>query len=104
MPKRKRSDWKAIAAEAQQHRDSSLLAVEPPIPNIPSPIPRNIFSTIRASLSENEVIITELPPETLLDRLRTRELTAVEVTSAYLRRAAVAQKLVHITHYDPSCS
>ena len=48
----------------------------------------------RVALEPDEVRITELPTEVLLDLLASGKVTATTVTKAFLRRAGLAQKLV----------
>jgi hypothetical protein len=47
-------------------------------------------------LHPDDVRITEMLPESLLALLASGELTATEVTTAFLRRAVIAQKLVSV--------
>ena len=96
MRKYRRRPWHDIALEAQKYRDASLAKVEPPLPNIPAGIPRKILETMRLNLTSQEVEISELSPEKLVERLRNGRYTAVAVTSAFLRRAVLAQKLVRL--------
>ena len=86
--------WEDVARDAQKHRDGTLDAVEPPLPPLPSDISHNVIDIPRHILSNEEVKITETPVLKLLQLLATGEVTATAVTSAFLRRAAVAQKLV----------
>jgi len=48
----------------------------------------------RVALEPDEVRITELPTEVLLNLLASGKVTATIVTKAFLRRAGLAQKLV----------
>lgn len=94
MVKKEHRPWQAIAKEAQEYRDATLDKIHPQV-DTPAEIPKNIFDTLRARLSSHEVQITELPAQELLDHLRTGKLTVVAVTNAFLRRAALAQKLTN---------
>lgn len=94
MVRKLRPTWQAIAKEAQEYRDATIEKVRPPISDVDHEIPRNVFATIRSSLSAQEIEITELPAEKLLEYLQCGRFSAVSVTNAFLRRAAVAQKLV----------
>jgi amidase len=87
--------WQAIAKEAQDYRDSTLSQICPPIPTLPSDLPKNVTSVPNEVLDAQTISITSLPPEELLVSLGTGQLTAVAVTTAYLQRAAVAQGLVN---------
>lgn len=88
--------WQEIAKQAQAQRDKSIDQIQPPIPAVPSPdeLPLNVTSIPRELLNEAELKITESPPEELLKFLASGELSSVDVTTAFLRRAGIAQKLV----------
>ena len=94
MAKQDHLPWQAIAQEARDYRDATLATIQPPIPDISGQTPKNVFETLRSNLSVQEIEITELSPEKLLEHLRTGTLSAVAVTNAFLRRAGLAQKLV----------
>lgn len=91
--KRKRP-WQDIAQEAQQYRDASIARVWPDLPQLPENLAKNVTEIPGTVLSQEEVQITEMPPECLLSVLASGDLTAVAVTTAFLRRASLAQKLV----------
>jgi hypothetical protein len=105
-PKLKRP-WQDIAKEAQEHRDASI---EPFLRStrgggsVPEKLPKNSMSVPGNTLSPRDQEITELLPEQLTKLLVTGELSSTEVTAAFLRRAALAQKLVRKTeiqnHYQ----
>ena len=86
--------WEDVARDAQKHRDSTIDAVEPPLPLLPSDISHNVIDIPRQTLSREEIKITETPFLKLLQLLQTGEVTTTAVTNAFLRRAALAQKLV----------
>jgi len=96
--------WQQVAREAQRHRDSTVDDIQPPLPAaLPHPLPKNVTAIPDQILSSRELYITSLPVTALLDALAGRHgdgrggerLSAVEVTNAFLRRAALAQKLVN---------
>ena len=93
--------WQKVAEEAQRLRDDSLAAISPPIPEVPSELPDNVAYIPRDLLTPEEIRITETTPEDLVASLAQAKLSAVEVTSAFLRRAALAQKLVVISVSSP---
>jgi hypothetical protein len=93
--KRKRS-WQDVAQEAQEYRDATVDRVLPGAPLLPKDLPRNVINIPSKVLSQNELYITETPPEDLLSKLAGGELTATSVTTAFLRRASLAQKLVYL--------
>ena len=102
--KKASKSWQVVAQEAQRYRDASLAKVQPPCSDIPERPPLNVFETIRSCLPIQEVGITELAPERLLEMLRSGKLTAVTVTKAFLRRAVLAQKMVSLEPSNPSRS
>ncbi|KAI4214277.1 MAG: hypothetical protein L6R36_009433, partial [Xanthoria steineri] len=87
--------WHAIAQEAQEYRDASLAKVQPPVSIGINAAPNNVSETLRSSLSSQELAVTELPIKDLLQQIRTRNITAVAITNAFLRRAALAQMLTN---------
>jgi amidase len=87
------ASWQEVAKDRQRHRDETIAAVKPNIPEIAG-IPLNTLSLARQILTEEEIHITESTPEELLAELTKGDLSAVEVTNAFLRRAALAQKAV----------
>ena len=92
--KEKQQAWEDIAQSAQDHRDRSLKKSFFQMPNLPDPLPKNVMHIPSTILNEAETEITETSPERLVQLLADGQLTATEVTTAYLRRAAIAQKLV----------
>lgn len=86
--------WQEVADKAQKHRDKTISQVQPPVPDVPSELPLDVTPIPRALLHPKEVKITEMSPEDLVRALAAGVLTSTEVTNAFLRRAAVAQKLV----------
>ncbi|OJD36773.1 glutamyl-trna amidotransferase subunit [Diplodia corticola] len=83
--------WQEVAAAVQAHRAATLAAVEPPLPKLDDPLPRNTTSLPAKYLTPDEVSITETSPESLLCSLANGTLTSTAVTRAFLRRAALAQ-------------
>lgn len=86
--------WQDIASEVQRHRDTTIAKVDPAIAEITGELPARVISLPRKYLTPEEITITETPIEKLLASLATGELSSLAVTKAFLRRAAVAQKLV----------
>lgn len=85
--------WQETAVLAQARRARSLAQVNPP--EVPDDLPLNVTGIPAQVLTPREIEITSQTPEDLLQYLRTGEWSSFEVTSAFLRRAAVAQKLVN---------
>ena len=94
-PKIKRP-WQHIAQEAQDYRDSSIARFGSDFSQLPTTLPKNVFSTLRHNLSYEEIDLTEKPPEELLNLLAAGIVTATTVAMAFLRRASITQKLVRI--------
>ena len=96
---KKERPWQDIAQQAQKYRDSTIDRGEPKLPQIPGDLPKNVFSTLRSYLDEQDIKITEMLPEDLLQLLASGEATATSVTTAFLRRASLAQKLVGLEQF-----
>lgn len=95
--------WTDIAEEAQRHRDATIAALSPPAPEISSELPKNTLHMPGQLLDYSVLSITSLLPEELLLSLSTGRLSAVQVVTAYLQRAAVAQGLSNcLTELLPS--
>jgi amidase len=88
--------WEAIAQKAQSHRDATIALIQPSLPCIDikalhhdsTPIPKTI-------LTSEEISITESSPTDLVSQLASGALSSTVVTSAFLRRAAIAQILTN---------
>ncbi|KAB8201227.1 amidase signature domain-containing protein [Aspergillus parasiticus] len=87
--------WQEIAQGVQKTRDDSIARVDPPIPSLPTVLPDRVIDIPRQLLSPSEVSITETSAEDLVVSLAAGELTAIAVARAFLRRAAIAQKLTN---------
>lgn len=85
--------WQEIAKEAQDHRDNTIAQLSPPVPAVPTTLPQSVIEIPQQILDQSTLAITSLLPEELLASLADGRLSAVEVTKAYLQRAAVAQGL-----------
>lgn len=79
----------------QKHRDETIAAVSPAVPDVPVELPLNVSKISSTLLSKEELIITDSSPEHLLTSLASGELTAVSVSNAFLRRAGLAQKVTN---------
>lgn len=87
-------DWRAAVTKAQNRRDESLKETLAELPSIPDALPENVTGIPRQLLSERDLAITDQDAERLLPALASGKLSSVEVTEAFLRRAALAHKLV----------
>ncbi|KAF7957290.1 hypothetical protein EAE96_002877 [Botrytis aclada] len=86
------STWQAIAARRQQEILSSIpLEWLLPADLLQSKRPLNLVKTC-GLLSEREVKIVYSTAVDLLEKMRTREYTAVEVTTAFCKASAVAHQ------------
>ncbi|EON62575.1 hypothetical protein W97_01799 [Coniosporium apollinis CBS 100218] len=90
-----RRSWQDIAKQAQKHRDETIAAVQPLVPDVASDLPLNVSGIPKELLSEREIEITETAPEDLVELMSTGTITSTEVTTAFLRRAGSAQKLTN---------
>ena len=86
--------WQEVAREAQEHRDHTLSVAGADFTTLPNDLPQNVTQIPSQLLTAEEIKITEQAPEELLSQLGSGRLSAVTVTNAFLRRAALAQKLV----------
>ena len=93
-PTTSQPSWQDIAKEAQEYRDASIHRVKPPVPTVPKELPLDRTDIPKYLLPTEEVIITQTSPEDLVQSLATGKLTCTAVTTAFLRRAGIAQALV----------
>lgn len=87
-------EWKRAAGHAERYRDNSIQRVAPAVPPVPHDLPLNVIDIPKQLLLTEEASLTSLPPERLIQALAAGEVTAVQVTTAFLRRAGIAQSLV----------
>jgi amidase len=91
--------WQEIAREAQEYRDASIATFTKEFPTTyatgkSADLPKDSTDIPSGVLEKRDLQITETLPEELVKVLANGELSATEVTTAFLRRAALAQKLV----------
>ncbi|KAK9433381.1 amidase signature domain-containing protein [Lipomyces doorenjongii] len=84
-----------LVAKAVAIRDESCAKVDPPLPELPDPLPLNVTGIPALLLTKEECEITETEPIELVEKMAKGELTAVTVVKSYLRRAALAQKVLN---------
>ncbi|KAJ5497889.1 Amidase [Penicillium expansum] len=87
--------WQESARQVQAARDRSIEDVDSAIAALPATYTGRVIDFPRKHLSQTEIAITESSAETLVASLATGKLTATAVTNAFLRRAAIAQKLTN---------
>lgn len=84
--------WEEKASWVRSNRDESLTKIQPPLLELLDQLPLNSQSLPQSVLSEREIEITEkYSVAELITKLQSRQVSAEEVTRAFLRRAAVAQ-------------
>ncbi|KAJ5513276.1 Amidase [Penicillium fimorum] len=94
VPEQKLS-WQVSARRVQAVRDASIEHVDPAVAALPDTHTGRVIDFPRRHLSQTEIAITESSAQTLVASLATGKLTATAVTNAFLRRAAIAQKLTN---------
>ncbi|PSN60183.1 amidase [Corynespora cassiicola Philippines] len=95
--------WQDIARDAQRAREASIDYLSPSVPDVPSELPKNVMCLPAEVLDKSTISITDLLPHEIVSRIASGELSATQVTSAFLRCAAVAQRLTNcITELLPS--
>lgn len=65
------------------------------LPLVPASLPRKVIGIPEELLNDHVLSITKLLPEDLIASLATGQLSAVDVSSAFLQRAALAQGLTN---------
>jgi hypothetical protein len=92
--------WQETVHQMRKHRDDSIMAIEPRLPDILSQeLPLNVTGVPKTILSGREIELTESSTESLLSSMAAGLVTSVEVTKAFLRRAGLAGLLVSIYHH-----
>lgn len=89
------SDWHAIAKTCRDHRQKTIDAVSPAVPEIAHDLPLNVTGVPDRLLAADTVKITEHPTEVLLQELASGRLSSTAVAQAFLQRAGLAQKLTN---------
>jgi amidase len=87
--------WEEVATDRQKHRDATISALDPPLPEIKD-VPLNTIPLAKQVLTAEEIKITETLVEDLVVQLAKGEISCVTVTKAFLRRAGLAQKAVRL--------
>jgi amidase len=84
---------KKLILEALSLRDSSIL-VDPPLSPLPETLSKNVTEIANSVLTPEEIKITSCDVPELPKATRSKEYSCETVIRAFLRRAALAQKLV----------
>ncbi|KAF2795688.1 amidase [Melanomma pulvis-pyrius CBS 109.77] len=96
------ASWESIAQKAQDFRDATIALVSPALPAI-TELPLDSTPVPKTILTAEEITITQSDPTDLVAQLASGALSSIQVTTAFLRRASLAQKLVNcITELLPS--
>ncbi|CZS94214.1 related to general amidase [Rhynchosporium agropyri] len=88
-------DTASLIAQARKVRDDSINEVTPPLAALPDPLPKNVMSLFKENLTEEEIKITSYDVPGLLEIIGGKVYSCETVTRAFLRRAALAQKLTN---------
>ncbi len=83
-----------LIAEARDFRDDSVARVQPPLASLLEPLPKNVLGIAKDVLTPEEIQITSYDVPELLQVIKDKVFSCETVTKAFLRRAALAQKLV----------
>jgi amidase len=89
------SSWEITAQKAQDHRDVSIAHLSPPAPRVPATVPKNVTKLAEELLDPTVTHITNLLPEDLVALLTAGQVSAVDVSTAFLQRAALSQGLAN---------
>lgn len=87
-------DYSTCASQAIADRDATI-PKDWLLPKSAYPLPNNVTALLSSKLSHAELAIVELPSYELRDKIAAGSLSAVDVTTAYLKAAAVAQQTVN---------
>ncbi|OBU00176.1 hypothetical protein VE01_01749 [Pseudogymnoascus verrucosus] len=94
-PEERSSMSARLIAQALHFRDASVADVQPPLFSIPNTPPKNVSRIADDILTNEELKITSFDAPELVKLIRDKSYTCEAVTRAFLRRAALAQKLVN---------
>lgn len=83
-----------LIAQALHLRDTSVAEVQPPLFDVPNSSAKNVRRIADDVLTSEELRITSFDAPELIKLIREKSYTCEAVTRAFLRRAALAQKLV----------
>ncbi|KAK4951202.1 hypothetical protein LTR10_010175 [Elasticomyces elasticus] len=90
-----KKSWQDISAAMIKHREETIAAINPAVPDPPKDVPLNVTGIPAQLLPKDVISITETPTEHLLQKLASGELTSTAVTKAFLQRAGLASKLTN---------
>ncbi|KAK1814151.1 hypothetical protein LTR12_011429 [Friedmanniomyces endolithicus] len=90
-----KKSWQDISATMLKHREQTIAAIEPAIPDPPEELPPNVTGIPKRLLPADVISITETPTEKLIQKLASGTLSSTDVTNAFLQRAGLASKLTN---------
>ena len=93
--------WQNVARKAQKIRDDSVQRVPGGVAELSDTLLRNVTTIPHDLLDADALKITSQNCEEILSNLRGRKTTSIAVTRAFLRRAALAEKLVSTQSMTP---
>jgi amidase len=88
-------DWKTTVKQKQWQLELSIRDIHPVKPALGEDLPLNVTGIPKRVLSTSELQITETPAEKLVQYIAEKKFSSLEVTRAFLKRAAVASRLVN---------
>lgn len=96
--------WRSYAKKAQDIRDTSIAQVDVDVSQISRELPLNVTGIPETILSSHDTAITQNNDAvSLIQKMKSKELSAEEVVTAFLRRAVIASKLTNcITELLPN--
>ena len=97
MPMAAQANWRQLAEDKRKRRDD-LLPKQWILPNSPPASLLDVTHIPEQSgiLTEKEVEITNALVEVLLEKIANKTWSAVEVTTAFVKRAIIAQQLASL--------
>ncbi|KAK1081351.1 hypothetical protein LTR33_004764, partial [Friedmanniomyces endolithicus] len=90
-----KKSWQDISAAMLKHREQTIAAIEPAVPDPPKELPLNVTGIPKQLLPADVISITETPTEKLLQKLASGGISSTDVTKAFLQRAGLASKLTN---------
>ncbi|KAK3114453.1 hypothetical protein LTR53_007224 [Teratosphaeriaceae sp. CCFEE 6253] len=89
--------WQDISARMLKHREETIAAVHPAVPQVPQDLPLNVTALPGRLLPADVVAITDTSTEGLIQKLADGDVTCTAVTTAFLQRAGLASRLSNCT-------
>lgn len=90
-----RADWEVAAQDKRKQLEKEVHDIIQGIPPLEIDLPSNVTRIPKRVLLDSDVQITETPAEILVQQIATGKLSSLEVTRAFVQRAATASRLVN---------